>query len=369
MKYTSFICLALCFICFSCDAQQKEQDKSFRDTVGSSDKVVLKPVIITEKTQHDTDDPAIWINSKDVSKSLIIGTDKHSDGALYVYDLQGKIIAEKTISGLKRPNNVDVAYNFILNNKATDIAVVTERETNKIRIYTLPDMKPVDNGGIEVFVGEAKRSPMGISLYTRPSDKAIFAVVSRKSGPETEYLWQYRLSDNGNGKVKAELVRKFGNYSSNKEIESIAIDNQLGYVYYSDEGVGVRKYHADPDKKTNSEISIFGLNEFKEDAEGISIYTTGESTGYILVSNQQANTFLVFRREGEKDNPHQHKLLAEIPLSTLASDGSDVTSINLGADFPKGMFVAMSEGRTFHFYDWRDIEAKINKAENAGQPE
>ena len=49
------------------------------------------------KNTHDTDDPAIWINPADPAKSLIIGTDKDDDGAYYVYDLDGKIIEEKTV--------------------------------------------------------------------------------------------------------------------------------------------------------------------------------------------------------------------------------------------------------------------------------
>ncbi|MGC3972130.1 MAG: hypothetical protein QM775_33760 [Pirellulales bacterium] len=36
----------------------------------------IKPVVITEKVMFDTDDPAIWINPVDATKSLVIGTDK-----------------------------------------------------------------------------------------------------------------------------------------------------------------------------------------------------------------------------------------------------------------------------------------------------
>ena len=49
----------------------------------------LKPAVITEPTRHDTDDPAFWIHPTDRAKSLVIGTDKDTDGALYVYDLDG----------------------------------------------------------------------------------------------------------------------------------------------------------------------------------------------------------------------------------------------------------------------------------------
>jgi len=316
----------------------------------------LKPVVVTDAVQHDSDDPAIWINRADPAQSLIIGTDKDTDGGLFVFNLDGKIV--KWITGLKRPNNVDVAYGLPLSGERADIAVLTERETNSLRVYRLPGMELVDGGGIPVFEGEQERAPMGLSLYTRPADTAIFAIVSRKTGPHSQYLWQYRLHDNGKGQVTATLVRKFGRYSGKKEIESIAVDNELGYVYYSDEQVGIRQYNAEPGRG-EEQLDLFGQGEFMLDNEGISIYKTGDSTGYILVSDQEANSFNVYRREGDAGNPHRHTLLKRIPVAAMNSDGSEVTSIPLGARFPKGLFVAMSTDRTFHYYDWRQLEKEI----------
>src|SRR6478735_3346540 len=134
----------------------------------------IKPAVITEPVKYDTDDPAIWINKANPAKSLIIGTDKDADGALYVFDLQGKIVKDKVVRGLQRPNNVDLAYGLMLNGKPTDIAITTERISHKLRIYSLPEMKPVDKGGIEVFVGETGmeyRDLMGISIYTAKDGK------------------------------------------------------------------------------------------------------------------------------------------------------------------------------------------------------
>ncbi|RFZ90579.1 3-phytase [Mucilaginibacter conchicola] len=339
--------LVLSLTAGACHAQQVNLDE-------------VKPAIVTEPVKYDTDDPAIWINKADPAKSLIIGTDKDADGALYVFDLQGKIVADKVVRGLKRPNNVDLAYGLMLNGKPTDIAIATERITHKLRIFSVPDMKPVDNGGIEMFVGEngyEYRDLMGISIYTT-KDGRMYAMVGRKNGPKTGgYIWQYLLQDDGTGNVKASLVRKFGEYSGKKEIESIAVDNELGYVYYSDEQVGVRQYYADPEKG-DKELSIFGTNGFKVDHEGISIYKTGDTTGYILVSDQGANRFQVFSREGTKANPFEHKLVKIVPVAARESDGSDVVNVSLNETFKHGLFVVMSTDKTFHYYRWEDIAGK-----------
>jgi len=327
---------------------------------------VLSPVLVTEQTPVDSDDPAIWINPDDPAKSLILGTDK--GGAVVVFDLDGKIIPEKTVTGLQRMNNVDVEYGFPLGDEIVDIAVATERPASALRVFRLPEMTAIDNGGIPVFAGEEgdRRLPMGIALYKRPADGAIFAIVSRKTGPSGSYLWQYRLSDDGSGNVVGTKVREFGTFSDATtmdegvaelgEIESIAVDDPLGYVYYSDELTGVRKYHADPDAPdAELELALFGTDGFADQREGISIYQIDDGTGYILVSDQQGNTFRIFTREGEPDDPHHHRFVKAVAVSTNESDGSDVTSAVLDPRFPSGLFVAMSDNRTFQYYSWDDI--------------
>ncbi|MEI2273418.1 phytase [Sphingobacterium sp. ML3W] len=316
----------------------------------------IKPVFVTDAVRYDSDDPAIWVNKTDPSKSLVIATDKDADGALFVYDLQGKIVKDKVVSNLKRPNNVDIAYGLIIGGKSVDIAVTTERMTHKLRVFSLPDMKPIDQGGLDMFVGETEpdfRDLMGIALYTSPKGE-IYAIVGRKNGPKEGYLGQYLLTDNGAGAVKATLVRKFGSFSGKKEIEAIAIDNELGYIYYSDEQVGVKQYYADP-AKGNQQLALFATEGFKEDHEGISIYKLTDSTGYILVSDQGANRFQVFSREGTKANPFEHTHLKTVPVMAMQSDGSDVVSSRLNDTFQHGLFVAMSDDKTFHYYRWEDI--------------
>ncbi len=266
--------------------------------------------------------------------------------------------------GLKRPNNVDIEYGLKLKGIATDIAVTTERFTHKLRIFSLPDMKPIDNGGIEVFeneTGTGFRDLMGIALYKNKKGE-IYAIVGRKTGPTMgEYLWQYRLQDDGTGQVKAILVRKFGLYSGKKEIESIAVDDELGYVYYSDEGIGVRKYYAEP-SKGNEQLALFATTGFTEDHEGISIYKLSKTKGYILVSDQGADKFHVFTREGTKQNPNEHQLLKVVKVKAHQSDGSETIALPLNNTFRKGLFIAMSDDRTFHLYRWEDMAGKELKS-------
>lgn len=330
---------------------------SANDTVAPGELPIIHPKYVTDMTPHDTDDPAIWIHPSDPKKSLIIGTDKNREGGLYVFDLKGHMLTDRCVSPLQRPNNVDIEYGLMLDGQRYDIAVTTERLTHKLRVFSLPDMTPIDNGGLEVFVGETgedRRDLMGISLYKRASDHAIFATVGRKTGPSGDYLWQYQLHDNGSGKLAATLVRRFGTFSGINEIEAIATDDQLGYIYYSDEGAGVRKYYADP-ALGNKELALFATEGFSEDHEGISVYCDGPKQGYIIVSDQGANKFHLFPRQGTAEEPHHHPQVKVVELATIESDGSEVTAIAVSEKFPRGLFVAMSDNRTFQLYSWQDL--------------
>lgn len=224
MKNSYYYAFLLCCVCFGCHTSKLPP---------------IQPDVVTEYTLNDTDDPAIWINHNDPEKSIVFGTDKETNGAIYAFDLKGKILEEKTIRNIKRPNNVDVEYGFRLNDSTTtDILVFTEREKQQIRMFSVPDMEPLDNGGFQVFTDEVQlenRLPMGIGLYKSPVDASIYAIVGRKTGPKTGYLYQYAITSDNTG-IQANLVRKFGLFSQKKEIEAIAVDDEKGHVYYSDEG-------------------------------------------------------------------------------------------------------------------------------------
>lgn len=327
----------------------------------------LTPTVITDTVVVDSDDPAIWLHPTDAAQSFVLGTDKgDTNGGLYVFDLNGRIDRARSVTPLMRMNNVDIAQDVAMTGGRMDVAVATERNRQMIRVFSLPDMRPIDGGGIVVFDGDTTRAPMGVSLYRRPSDGALFAIVGGKTGPtDGTYLWQYRLDTDAEGVVRGTKVRAFGAYSGRKEIEAITVDDALGYVYYSDEQVGVRKYFAEPDSG-NAELALFGTDGFADDHEGIAIYERDAGTGYIVVSDQGANRIQVFAREGTAANPHEHTRLAVIPVRASETDGLEITSRAVGDRYPSGMLVMMSNRGAFHYYDWRDVQRAIDQV--VGRP-
>jgi 3-phytase len=332
--------------------------------------VDVSAAIRTEQAADDPDDPAIWVHPADPSKSLVLGTNKAKApaGAILVFGLDGKI--RQTVDGLDRPNNIDVEYGLNAGGGAIDIAVATERLQRRLRIFRVEEGGISDVtalGGTGVFAnreGEAA-APMGIALYKRPRDGAIFAIVAPKTGRREGYLGQYRLEAGADGKVRATLVREFGRFSGTGEIEAVAVDDALGYVYYADEGDGTHKYYADPDHAdAGRELAHFGRTGFKADREGIAIHARGDGTGYIVCTDQIAGNseYHVFSREGAAGRPHDHTELGVIRGGADSTDGLEITSRGLGVGFPVGLMVAMnSGGKNFLLYRWEDVESALRR--------
>jgi 3-phytase len=329
--------------------------------------VEVAVAVATGQVAEDPDDPAIWIHPTAPEKSLILGTNKVEApaGALVVFGLDGN--TSQTVGNLDRPNNVDVEYSLPLGGELVDIAVVTERIQQRLRVFRIaPDGSGLteisSENGLAVFDGFSgeEAAPMGIALYRRPRDGAIFAIVGRKSGPAEGYLWQYRLEDDGAGRVKATKVREFGGYSGINEIEAIAVDDALGYVYYSDEGYGIHKWAADPDDpNAGQELAHFGTEGFEGDHEGIAIYAREDGAGYLICSDQlEGNSeYQFYAREGKPGNPHDHsEVLKTIRGGADSTDGVEATSAALGPQFPNGVLVAMnSGGLNFLIFRWEDV--------------
>ena len=330
----------------------------------------------TAQLSNDPDDPAIWVHPTDPGRSLILGTMKVAApaGAIVAFGMDGQI--RQVISGIDRPNNIDVEYGIQLGGRRVDVAVATERLARQLRIFRIDpaEGRLVDMGGVPVLEGQVGEAgaPMGLALYHRARDGAVFAIVSPKEGPRQNYLWQYRLVDSGDGRIGARFVRRFGNFSATtireeNEIESVVVDDALGYVYYSDEADGIHKWHADPDHPdAGRELAHFARSGFRGDREGIAIYALPDGTGYIVGTDQldEDSEYHVYPREGAPGNPHDHsREITVLRGGADATDGIEISSRPLGPGLPSGALVAMNSApRNFLVFRWQDIAPVVKPA-------
>ncbi|MCC7492386.1 MAG: phytase [Fimbriimonadaceae bacterium] len=338
-------------------------------TAGGPAAPQLRPVRATAAVADDADDPAVWVHPTDPSQSLIIGTNKAEAprGALVVFGLDGQIV--QTITPLDRPNNVDVEQGCQLGRRHLDLVVTAERKQSQLRIYavdaTTRRLREVTwTGHTGVFAGEPgeRAACMGVALYKRPRDGAVFAVVSRKEGPAGRYLWQYRLGLAPDGRVGLTKVREFGSSAGGgSEIEAVAVDDELGRAYYADEDHALYEVAADPDAPDAATAPrAFGQVGFHGDREGLAIWRTGPRSGWLVASDQVTGggPLRVYPRLSPSADA-----AAVIPTPADECDGLEVCAAALGPDFPQGILVMMnSGGRNFLLFSLADLRPHLPAA-------
>ncbi len=326
------------------------------------DTIIVRPRLSTSPVISDADDPAIWRHPTDPAKSLIIGTDKgtYPDGGLFVWNLDG---SQQQRINISRPNNVDVRYGLRLGNHVVDIAAVSMRDHRQVRIFkidsatrTLSDVTTVDSTNV---LNLMFKSPYGLTLYQRPDDRAIFAIVSSRHNESKDELWQIQLGDDGTGRVHGTLVRKFGVHRG--IVEGMVADDELGFLYAAEENAGIHKYYADP-SQGNARLALFETADSSaSNVEGLALYKCSNGTGYLLISRPAAGCIKVYRREGENGDAHRHLLVATIHHAAgEAGDGIAVTPQAYGAAFPHGFLVWHNQARrNFQLYAWEEVAQKF----------
>ncbi len=309
----------------------------------------------TSAVSGDADDPAIWIHPEDPALSLIIGTDKIGN-FIYVWDVNGIELQRIPLS--RTPNNGDVRTGILLGGVPVDIYAVGVDAPSRIVVFKIdPASRTLSDittpGGIAT---PEIKEPYGFALYRRQHDGTLFAFMNSNGGSEG-VLQQYRLFDDGTGRVAGVHVRALGGDVNGQHSEGIVADDELGYVYISEEDCCIHKFYADPDMGNQQLAEFAHTDGIEPDREGLGIYACQDGGGYLLLSSQGNRRVKVYRREGDPGNPHSHTLVTTIYTADATStDGLDVTSRPAGSIFPHGLLAKHhSSGKNFRLYAWEEI--------------
>lgn len=341
------------------------ENAKYQDPMDAIPSFAVQAIVETEAVGSGgdaADDPAIWLDPKDPSKSKLIATNK--GGGILVYNLDGKQLQSYKFGKM---NNIDVRYDFPLGGKKVDIAAATNRTTNTIDIYTFSG----ENGELKDAAAEPIKSSMsevyGFSLYHSLRTDKFYALVLGKKG-EFE---QYELSDNGSGKIAGKLVREFRLATQS---EGMAADDEYGMLYIAEEDFGIWKYNAEPDggEKPLAQVDIADGRRLQDDVEGLTIYYGKNGTGYLIASSQGSNSYAIYNREGKNEHITNFTIEDDDRIDgTFDTDGIDVLGFGLGSQYPNGIFVAqdgdnMDNGKNlnqnFKIVAWDKIAASMKPA-------
>src|SRR5690606_25653377 len=84
-----------------------------------------------------------------------------------------------------------------------------------------------------------------------------------------------------------------------------------------------------------------------DDVEGVALWRGADGTGYLIASNQGADNYAVYRREGDNEFVGLFHIVADTARGidgASETDGIEVTSASLGEAYPEGLLV-VQDGR------------------------
>ena len=298
-------------------------------------------------TGDAADDPAIWKDEAYPSRSTIIAADKK--GGIGVYGLKGARI--QYLTGGKPAgfwNNVDLRDGFPLEGRRVTL-VVGSAQKNKGLSLGIWKVDRATRKLVSVSAGVSTTldNNYGLCMYHRRSTGKFYVFVNSEYDPGHDggEVEQWELYPNGAGKVSGRKVRTFdvSPLSKTSQTEGCVVDDEAEKLYIGQETVGIWKYGANPaDGTIRTKVdSVGATGHIAKEVEGLTLTYGLNGTGYLIASNQQGNTFLVYKRQGANAYVTTFRIGAYSGIDNVTStDGIDVLAEPLGPTFPMGVFVA-----------------------------
>ncbi|WP_033343556.1 phytase [Catenuloplanes japonicus] len=349
----------------------------------------------------DADDPAIWVNPVDRTRSRVIATAKN--GGLRVYDLRGRELQSIETPPAPGPddeagrfNNVDIVEGVRLGGRLVDVAAVSDRGRDQLRFYAidvrtglLTDVTAADVpfafNATQAEVN-AQRTAYGLDVIA-----GGYLLVSRRSTPEVgTFTLEVR-----NGRIGYRAVDRLtlpstftlpdGSHwapcadpGDGPQVEGVVADPENGVAYLAQEDVALWRVPIRDGRFTGRPVTVEKVREFgipasydeateecvvdydadpgfggriAADVEGLTI-----ARHTLVVSSQGDNTFYTYDRRTNR--PIGHFAVTDGPYADGSEecDGAAVTGTPLPG-FPGGLLVvhdgrnAPDGGTNFKFVD------------------
>lgn len=300
------------------------------------------------------DDPAIWVHKDAPEKSLILGTDKKA--GLYAYDLSGAVVS---FDPAGKVNNVDLRQGVTLKDWSGDLAAASNRSDDTVTFFAVSE-----NGAHKIgAVPSSSPTPYGFCMGL--VEGVPHGFVAHKTGELA--MMRFEALD------AAPLA---ASHAFASQLEGCVHDDAASVLYVGEEETGIWRMETKGGTlSAPTQVDVVGgPSGLTADVEGLTLYTTGEGTGYLIASSQGDNSYVVYSREGDNAFLGRFRIVkgggdGALIDGTQETDGITVSSAALGPDYPKGLFVAQdgingdkaaANAQNFKFVDWRSIETALS---------
>jgi myo-inositol-hexaphosphate 3-phosphohydrolase len=312
----------------------------------------------TAPTGAEAADPAIWVNTADATKSLILGAD---DTKLLTYDLNGAVVSQAGVpqgTTAGAATGVDVRPHVTVGTTAVgDLAAVVG--TGLIHFYAIDAAgqltdKSATPAGIPAPEWPSSGGKFsGVCMYTSPVSAKTYAFVFADSGQ----MEQFELIDNA-GKIDIQMVR--GGKTTPWDVSTDAssplggcvVDDALKTIYVSETKKGIWKFGAEPGDNTGTLIDTPAPGHLMPATQGLALVETGPEAGYLMASTFDGAaatatdaSYNVYDRATGNAFVRQFT----VPAGTAGidncheSDGIAAAAGNFGPNFPAGLVVCQDK--------------------------
>jgi 3-phytase len=115
--------------------------------------------------------------------------------------------------------------------------------------------------------------------------------------------------------------------------------------------------------------AVGGETGLTADLEGVAIWRASAGRGFVVVSNQGANNYAVYRREADNSFVGSFRIVDDTALGvdgTSETDGLDLTGLAAGPQYPDGLLVVQDgdnepagQRQNFKLVSWRAVAAAL----------
>ena len=299
------------------------------------------------------DDPAIWRNSQDPVKSLVIGTDKRA--GLYVFGMDG---SKKSFLPEGELNNVDLRE-----------VMIDGRKTVLVGASIRNDLKNAHIGLYELDTESAELKPLG--KYPAGAGEAYGFCFGQDSGGET---FAYMITKAGDvrelqlsfagGVPNATITRE---HKLTTQPEGCVVDDRTGRLYVGEENAAIWLYDLNADALVPQRFANVNGRELVADVEGLALAPAGERGGYLVASSQGDNAYVLYDLvTGAYVN--RFRLVDGRFDGTSETDGIEVMPSNFGPEYPDGLMVVQdgdngNQSQNFKYVSWRRVIEALEGSE------
>jgi 3-phytase len=281
-----------------------------------------------------SDDPAIWVNPDDPTKSFVVGTNKR--GGLALYNLDGRMV-QYVASG--EFNNVDLRT-VRFGGEPIVLVAANERSKDAVVLFRLdPAAERLER--LRRFAIGVR--PSGLCLYLDEAGEChLFVCGENVTQRERDQLEHWKLVPDPDKTVAAELVATVP-FSS--ECEGMVVDDATAELYVAEEAVGIWKLDArDIAKERRLILKAHPDGPLHGDVEGLAVMKRTGDPGYLLASSQGSDDFVVLRRAADYAVAGRFEIVGGRGIDGVThTDGIDVTTAAMGDRYPRGLFVVQDD--------------------------